>query len=64
MYSSHLFVAYCDSCQRCLELQERTGGVQAIVTGMKGFQGERAVQEGGLKIIADACITLATCAEV
>lgn len=51
-------------CQRCRKLRDSEGGVPAIVTGMRECVGNRFVQEKGLELIADTCMTLASCAEV
>lgn len=50
--------------QRCRQLKETKGGVQAIVTGMRECAENRLVQERSLKLIADTCLALESFAEV
>eukprot|EP00903_Cladosiphon_okamuranus_P013556 g12627.t1 len=49
--------------ERCRELQETRGGVQAIVTGMRECAENKLVQERGLKLVADTCLALESFAE-
>lgn len=48
----------------CQGLLNTEGGVQAIVTSLDECADNHVVQEVGLKLVSDACLTLETCSEV